>query len=262
MVLLRSVGRSVGKPTRNMGFLSGRPIGDQVDELQEAQPGEEETISHPRYPEPQAERVYEAPEAPVAPRRSRAAVWAAVILIVLATAIGGGAGALLASSMATTFRSEAIVVPVNVSFPIGQFPVLAQAVFRTDAVIQPVITKLALDTSPHELLTSGLLSIEEIPTGGAVDVVGTTRDATLSQDLANAGAHSLAQAMESNNVGTLSVFAADAPGEEQPKPIVAYAIIGAVAGLVVAIGLLLAVRAIRSLRASVRSAREAPGYVP
>ena len=192
----------------------------------------------------------------VVPEEGRRRVWVAVVLILLLMVLGGAAGGVLASTMATTYRSEAIVVPVNTSFPVGQFPVLAQAVFRTDAVIQPVISKLSLDTTPHQLLSSGLLSIEEVSTGGAVNVVGTTRDASLSKDLANSAAESLVREMEASNLGSVSVFRADAPGVKEPKPTIAYAIIGAAAGLVIAVGLILTVKAVASLRASVRASRE------
>jgi hypothetical protein len=184
---------------------------------------------------------------------ARISLWVMVVLIPMA--LGGLGGGLLAMSMATTYRAEAIVVPVDTHFPVGQFPVLAQAVFRTDAVMEPVISTLALATTPHQLLTSGLLSIEQVPTGGAVNVVATTRDAELSRSLANVAAQTLVKEMEATHLGTVSVFTADSPGQVQPKPVIAYAIIGSLAGLVLIVGLLLAVTAIRSLRASLRASR-------
>jgi hypothetical protein len=181
---------------------------------------------------------------------------ASVILIPALIAGGAVGGYLLAWNTASTFRSDAIVVPSEVRFPVAQFPVLAEAVFRTDAVIEPVISQLGLDTSPHELLKSGLLSAEEVQTGGAIDVVAVTRDPVLSQQLVNAAAQSLVQAMQGNNLGSASVFTADAPGEELTKPVVAYTIAGAVVGLLVALGLILAVKALGALRASLRASRE------
>jgi hypothetical protein len=229
-----------------------------MDELQETEAAERDEVSERLSIEPRGQPPREASASrrvPAGRRARRRLLRLSLVLVPFAIVLGGVAGFVAASSTATTYRSEAIVVPSNPNVPVGQFPVLAQAVFRTDAVIQPIISKLALDVTPQELLSSGLLSIEEVPTGGAVSIDSVTRDPALSQNLANTAAHSLVDAMQSSNLGTISVFATDAPGEKQPKPVVAYAVAGAVTGLVVIIGLILAIKALTSLRSSLRASR-------
>jgi hypothetical protein len=181
---------------------------------------------------------------------------ASLLLIPLGALTGGGIGLLAASNLSTTYRSEAIVVPANTHVPVGQFALLAQAVFPTDAVILPVVSKLGLDVTSRELLASGALSAQEVPTGGAVSIVALSRDPLLSRDLANTAAESLVKAMGANDLGTVSVFTTDAPGEQQPKPSVAYGIVGAASGAAVALGLLLTAGAIRWLRWTTRASRE------
>jgi hypothetical protein len=183
-------------------------------------------------------------------------LFASVLLIPVGALIGGGIGLLAASNLSTTFQSEAIAVPANTKVPVGQFALLAQAVFRTDAVLQPVVSQLELDVTSRELLASGTLSAQEVPTGGALSIVALSRDPLLSRELANSAAESLVKAMAANNLGTVSAFVTDAPGELQPKPIVAYGILGAVSGAVVALGLLLTATAIRWLRSAIRVSRE------
>lgn len=231
--------------------------------MQRREPGEEERVSNTVRTEralgPPAHVELNGPRFWARRITEKGRFWLPVVslvLIPLGALTGGGIGLLAASNLSTSFRSEAIVVPAGRHVPIGQFAALAQAVFRTDVVLQPVVSTLKLNVTSHELLASGALSAQEVPTGGAVSIVALSSDPLLSRDLANTAAQSLVEAMGAHNLGAVSVFSTPAPGEPQPRPSIAYGVLGTVSGAVVGLGLLLTAKAIGWLRSAIHTSRQ------
>lgn len=121
---------------------------------------------------------------------------------------------------------------------------LAQTLFNSDAVLQPVIDRLGLDTTPRALTGKGQLDTEAI-TGGLLRIIGRAEDPDLAIALVNEAAVSFEVQMALNDLGSFPVLTAK-NADEVPAPSPAVTgMAGGVVGAALGIGYLLALFFVR-----------------
>jgi capsular polysaccharide biosynthesis protein len=163
------------------------------------------------------------------------------LILVAGFVLGGLLGFLVTAIHQDAYVAQSLVVLTNSQIPSTQFADVARSVFATDSVLSPVISDLAItNQTPRSLISSGALSVVATPGGQAVQVVAKTQDQTLTVNLANQAAASLAKVGQDNQLGTFAVFPTQGPARRQADPVVRYTLAGALLGIIVAgLGLML-----------------------
>jgi hypothetical protein len=161
--------------------------------------------------------------------------------IILVGAVAGGAiGYVSARGEPPAYEADALVVASTSSIQSTDFGPLAEAAFGTNAVLQPVIDRLGLRTTPQSLLGSGQLRAKSVSNTVALRVTGRSRDPQLASDLAAVAAESFASAATDKQMGTFAVFGpGGVPGTLQPPLTRQNTVLGAAAGGAIASLLLL-----------------------
>lgn len=162
--------------------------------------------------------------------------WALVGLV----ALGGATGGLVALQAPPSYESEYVVVASSTTISTEDFGSLAEAVFGTDTVLQPVVDRLGLEETSQSLLASGRLAMEPVAGAAAVRIKGRASTPGLAADLAESAATSFSEAAETRGMGTFQLFATTGPaGRLRRVPAGTWALAGAflagVAGLALAL---------------------------
>jgi capsular polysaccharide biosynthesis protein len=166
-------------------------------------------------------------------------------VIVIAAVVGAAAGFLSVWNAPSVYEAEALIVASATTVPVANFSSVALAVFRTDTVLQPVITQLHLTETTHQLLARKMLEAVPVPNAQAVRIVGRASTRTLAEELANAGATSFVTGASGKGLGTFALFSTAIPGVKQETSRWPTMVIGAFAGGAVAFILLLLISFIR-----------------
>ena len=169
-------------------------------------------------------------------------VWRAVFhqwwLVAILAVLGALAGLYIRSTIDPIYEAEAIVQASDSSIPFNEDFSFAQTLFSSDAVLQPVIDTLGLETTPRELIAKGQLDSEAI-TGGLLRIIGQAESPELAQALVNEAAVSFQVKMASTGLGTFPVLSAESFSELPPPSPAITGIAGALVGAVLGIGVLL-----------------------
>ena len=186
--------------------------------------------------------VHEAEVGAAVPSLEHRPVWRSVFhqwwLIGLLALLGALVGWFLGTRTKTVYEAEAIVQASQTRLFTEDFS-LAQTLFESDAVIDPVIDDLNLDATPKELLGKGQLESEAI-TGGTLRIVGRAEDPDLAQDLANEAAASFQLQMVLHGLGDFPVLEARTVSSVPAASDLVTTVSGALVGAVLGLGLLLA----------------------
>ena len=185
--------------------------------------------------------IHEAEVGAAVPSLEHRPVWRSVFhqwwLIALLALLGALAGWFLGTRTQPIYEAEAIVQANQTRLFTEDFQ-LAQTLFESDAVIDPVIDSLNLDATPKELLGKGQLEAEAI-TGGTLRIVARAEEADLAQDLANEAATSFQLQMTLHGLGDFPVLPSRTVSEVPAASDVVTALTGALVGAVIGLGLLL-----------------------
>lgn len=161
-------------------------------------------------------------------------------IILVGAVVGGAIGYISARGDPPTYEADALVVASTSSIQSTDFGTLAEAAFGTNAVLQPVIDRLGLRTTPQSLLASGQLKAKSVSDTVALRITGHSRDPQLASDLAAIAAESFASAATDKQMGTFAVFGPGGiPGTKQPPLTRQDIVLGALAGGAIASLLLL-----------------------
>lgn len=183
-----------------------------------------------------------------------------VWLILLAVVAGAATGFLVAESVPITFESERIVVASESDISAESFGKLAETVFETDTVLQPVIDEVGLEGSSESLLRSGRVAVEPISNAAAVRIIGRSSDATLAAGLATSAARSFTGTAEDRGMGRFEVFGGTGgPAQPTTPSTLLWTVLGGTAGGLIAFLVLLFVSFVRE---PVLSEDEARGEMP
>jgi hypothetical protein len=138
------------------------------------------------------------------------------------------------------YEAEALVVASSSSVQAADFGPLAEAAFATNTVIQPVIDRLGLRTTPQSLLASEQLRARSVSGTVALRITGRSRNGQLASDLASAAADSFASAATDRQMGTFAVFGpGGVAGTRQPPLTRQNTLLGALGGASIAMVLVL-----------------------
>jgi hypothetical protein len=157
-------------------------------------------------------------------------------VIATASLIGAVVGFAIAQARAPLYEARAVVIGSDSPIQSDSFGSLAKLLFATDAVIQPVVDSLGLDTTVRSLLANDRLEVEEVPRTVAVWVIGRSQDPEVASELANTAADSFASVGTERGMGTLEVFDPAAvptskPSTQTVATVVAGALVGGSLGL-------------------------------
>jgi hypothetical protein len=157
-------------------------------------------------------------------------------VVVLAMIVGTLVGAVMAWGSPTIYRSEALVAAVTTQIPSEDFGTVAEAAFTTDTVLQPVIDALGLRMTPRELLATDQLSAEAVTGSAALRITARGRDPRLASDLASTAASIFATVASDREMGNFATFGPGGnPGAPEPGPMRQSALLGFLAGGLVAL---------------------------
>jgi len=157
-------------------------------------------------------------------------------VVVFAMIVGTLVGAVTAWGSPTIYRSEALVAAVTTQIPSEDFGAVAEAAFTTDTVLQPVINALGLRTTPRELLATDQLSAQAVTGSAALRITARARDPRLASDLASTAASTFATVASDRGMGNFATFGSGGnPGAPEPGPMLQSALLGLLAGGLVAL---------------------------
>lgn len=156
-------------------------------------------------------------------------------LVILICMVGGAAiAALYARSLPVVYTAGSVVVIARSTIPVDDVSNVAETIFQTDAVLDPVVQELDLDETPVSLLSTEQLSASS-NVEGALEITATADTAEDAIALANSAADSFELVSEGRNIGRFSVFPAIGGNRVEPSIREAVAlgpIVGAVIGLI------------------------------
>jgi hypothetical protein len=162
--------------------------------------------------------------------------WAIVAGALIGAVIGFGS----ARKAPIVYEADALVVASSSSIQAADFGPLAEAAFTTNTVLQPVIDRLGLTTTPPALLASGQLRAKSVSGTVALRITGRSRDRQLAADMASTAAESFASAATDRQMGTFAVFGpGGVPGSRQPPLTRQNTLLGALGGAAIATVLVL-----------------------
>nr|MBA2601171.1 hypothetical protein [Actinomycetota bacterium] len=157
--------------------------------------------------------------------------------LILICVVGGTAIATLyARSLPVVYTAESVVVIARSTIPVDDVSNVAETIFQTDAVLDPVLEELDLDETPVSLLSTEQLSASS-NVEGALEITATANSPEDAIDLANSAAESFESVSELRNIGQFSVFPAIGGNRVEPSLREAIAlgpVVGAVVGFVLA----------------------------
>jgi hypothetical protein len=160
--------------------------------------------------------------------------------------IGAVIGFVSARNAPLVYEANALVVASSSSIQAADFGPLAEAAFTTNTVLQPVIDRLGLATTPPALLASGQLRANSVSGTVALRITGQSRDRQLASDLASTAADSFASAATDRQLGTFAVFGpGGVPGSRQPPLTRQNTLLGALGGAAIATVLVLLLIVVR-----------------
>jgi hypothetical protein len=172
--------------------------------------------------------------------------WPVVFLVGILGLLGG---VLRAQQAPASYQAESVVAAVKLSptalTASSGFGSLAQVLFNTDTVIDPVIQQLGLNTTRSALLAQKHLQLQPVTNATAVRIVATDNSPAGALALARAAATSFNSVLSAQGLGKFTAFQPSAtPGSSTPGPANA-GVLGAAAGVVLALLVLMLVAAIR-----------------
>ena len=155
--------------------------------------------------------------------------------LILICVVGGTAiSALYARTLPVVYTAESVVVIARSTIPVDDVSNVAETIFQTDAVLDPVVQDLDLDGTPVSLLSTEQLSASS-NVEGALEITATANSPEDAIALANSAADSFEFVSEARNIGQFSVFPAIGGNRVEPslrETITLGPILGAVVGFV------------------------------
>lgn len=173
--------------------------------------------------------------------------------------LGGAGGLVWGVSQPTLYEADAVVIASRSDLPSEDFGGLAEAVFTTDTVLQPVIDRLGLDDTPQQLLSDGRLLGEAVAGSPALRITGRDTDPQRTAALVRAAADSFVAAASNRELGEFSVFGAERISSRELSSGRPWAVAGAVGGGLLGVILVLL---FSSLRQPLLSEDEATAAFP
>ena len=187
--------------------------------------------------------IHEAEVGAAVPSLEHRPVWRSVFhqwwLVAVLALLGALIGWFVGTQSKPIYEAEAVVQASQSRLAISEDFSLAQTLFESDDVIQPVIDQLNLDATPKELLGKGQLESEAI-TGGTLRIVGRAEDPSLAQDLANEAAASFQLQMTINGLGEFAVLESTTTSTVPAPSDLVTSLTGAMVGALLGLGVLLA----------------------
>lgn len=156
-------------------------------------------------------------------------------VVALAMLVGGLAGLGWAASRPDAYVAQTAVIPTESDIPADQLGGVAGTAFSTDTVLLPVIARLGLQTTPEELLSSGALHAESVPSGPALLITGRSTDPRQAEDLANAATESFVEVAERKGLGVFAPFGNLSPATPLSHETGLRVVLGMLAGAVIAL---------------------------
>lgn len=144
------------------------------------------------------------------------------------------------------FESEWVVVATQIDIVPAEFDGLAEAVFATETVLQPVIDRVGIDATPRSLLSDGFLEADPIPGATAIRIVGRAEEPDLAAALARVAAETFARVAQAKGLASFEVLGERAPPLAPKRPnVIGFAAVGAAVGALLGLVALLALVVVR-----------------
>ena len=215
------------------GSAGARAVGDERSRLAGARHGDDRRWMPPSPGTPSRESTF-------AQARNRYVVshWRVVALSILMGGIAGFAGAAL---MPDVYVAETAVIATQSDVTADQIGPIAETAFSTDPVLQPVIDRLDLQSTPASLISTGALEARSLSDGPALLITGRASDPILAADLANAATDSFVAVAEVKGLGTFASFESSGPGTLEPHQPALSALLGVLTGAGVSLVVLVTV---------------------
>jgi hypothetical protein len=181
-------------------------------------------------------------------------------VVALTTVLGIVAGTFLGLRQDPSYETSTIVVAVETDLEAETFGDLGESTFATDTVLEPVVTELGLGQDWQTLVATGRLEATAVPGAVALEITGRSADPETARDLAVTAATSFAFEARNNDLGTFELFGTSPTVDDSATPVLW--VVGAVAGMLLGLGVLLLVFAVRQPLVNVHQAeREYPADV-
>jgi hypothetical protein len=153
-------------------------------------------------------------------------IWVPVVLAL----VGAGLGVAAAAREHPRYSASSVLVGSSSTVPVTGFSQVAQALFQTNTVLQPVTSQFHLKQTPTQVVGSGTLDAIGLPDSYSVQILARSGDARTAATLANAAAQSFKRATQRLNVGTFKVVSAVVPTHPSARPFVLLAMVGGILG--------------------------------
>ena len=189
--------------------------------------------------------------------------WLVAMSLVLGVGLAFGVGRTGENSR--VYRASALIITQRLSIESTQFPSLAEAIFTSGTVANGAVVNGKLPYDPSDLIPTHA-QIEPIEDSGALYVIGRDRNPELAVETANAAAEALEK--ELNQTGELGTFSLQSNAlpelvtEEERLALPILVLMGGVAGLLNALGLIGVILLVRRPVLNASDAAELAGATP